>query len=156
LQSAAALSKDKNAKAFHALGMAYVDLKNWEPAKIAFRTAIELDKNDGESWFDLAMIYLSEKDWAKAVAAFQNALRYKSLDSAPAHNNLGVIAALNGNWTAAEKEFETALVISFGGLVEARLNLELCHTLNGDRNTLAKLEFIHQSNIKTKGAANGR
>ena len=156
LEAALALTKNKYPKAFHALGMALTELKNWRAAKTAIQSAIESNRKDSESWFDLAMIYLAEKDLANATVAFQKAVQFKSADSATAHNNLGVIAALKGDWTAAEKEFETALELSRGRLAEAMRNLEFCRASIIDHHFVAKLEFIRQFNEKTIGEENGQ
>ena len=101
LESAIKLAKNRYAQAFHALGIIESELGNREAAKTAFTSAVRLDKRDGESWFDLAMVYLEENDLGAAVVAFQKAIRYGSVDAATAHNNLGVISAIGGDWLTA-------------------------------------------------------
>ena len=52
---------------------------------------------------------------------------------------------MNSEFAAAEKEFETALVLSGGRLVEARNNFEYCKTRNRNQLELvAKLEFSNK------------
>ena len=135
------LSKREYKNAFYALGMAQKDLKNWCKAAAALRDALTLKKDDGEAWFDLGLIYLEEKDYAAAARAFENSVKFKSVNSADAHNNLGVIFALENDWTAAEKSFETALK---NNSVEASGNLQFCKYYKRNlvgKDLLAKLEF---------------
>jgi len=140
------LSRRSFQKAFYALGMAHVDLKNWREAKTAFRKSVKLKPNDGEAWFDLALVFLEEKDFDAAEKAFQNAIKYKSTAAADAHNNIGVIFALRSDFPAAENEFNTALIQSNGKSVEAKNNLQFCrlYKQNFNQNLLAKLEFSRQ------------
>ena len=120
------LGRGNYQKAFYALGMAHSELKNWKSAEMAFRAAVRLEKEDGEAWFDLALVLLEVKDFEAARAGFQNAIKYKSLATADAHNNIGVILALKGDMTSAENEFETALRKSGGKSLEAGNNLQFC------------------------------
>jgi len=137
------LSKRSYRKAFYALGMAHKDLRNWRKAEIAFRRAIELKTDDGEAWFDLAFVLLREENFDRAEKAFQKSIEYKSVGTADAHNNLGVIFALRHEFDSAENEFQTALEISNGKSILARNNLQFCKSYkrNSNENSLAKLEF---------------
>ncbi len=149
LEAAVKLARNKYPQAFHALGAAQSELGNFEQAKRALESAVRLDRNNGEHWFDLALAYLSENDLTRAADGFRKAIFYRSGDAATAHNNLGVIAAFSGDWVRAEKEFETALEMSGGKLVEAKRNLRICRTQNFSRAFAAKLEFAH-SKFKEK------
>lgn len=129
-------------KAFYTLGIAQAALGKTSEAKAAFYEAVRLKKNDGEAWFDLGLVMLAErdeKDRKAAGEAFENALRYNSINSADAINNLGVIAALNGDLAVAEKKFKAAL--KMGGSAEARNNLEVCaqYKQSLNRELIAKL-----------------
>lgn len=137
------LSRETYQKAFYALGMAQKDLKNWRRAEAALRKAVKLKPNDGEAWFDLALVFLQEKDFDAAEKAFQKSIEYKSIASADAHNNLGVIFALRHEFVSAENEFVAALDASGGKLILARNNLQFCrlYQQRNDQNLLAKLEF---------------
>lgn len=131
-------------KAFYALGMTQKDSRNWREAETAFLNALKIENANGEAWFDLALVYLESKNFAAAQTAFENSIKYESVNSADAMNNLGVIAALNGDWNSAETKFKTALLKSNGASVEAKGNLRFCkfykqQTKNKD--WLAKLEF---------------
>ncbi len=138
------LSKRRYQRAFYALGMAQKDLKNWREAAAALRDALRIDKTDGEAWFDLALIHLKAEELAAAERAFAKSIKYKSVNTADAHNNLGVIAALRNDWTTAEKRFETALLNSNGRSIEAANNLRFCKFYKQNvenKDWLAKLEF---------------
>ena len=141
------LSRRNYQKAFYALGMAEAELKNWRVAETAFRKAVSLKKSDSEAWFDLALVYLQKEDLDAAEKAFQNAVKYKSVNSADARNNLGVIYALKDDFPSAENEFRTALVQSNGKSTEARNNLQFCklYKQNFNRNLWAKMEFRRKS-----------
>jgi Flp pilus assembly protein TadD len=131
-------------KAFYALAMAEKDLGNLKKAENAFRDALKIEKTDGEAWFDLALVYLQKQDFDTATSAFENAIKFKSIASADAHNNLGVIFALRHDFDSAEKEFETALMISSGKLNVARSNLQFCRFYrqkNQVKDFIANLEF---------------
>jgi len=138
------LSRREYGRAFYALGMAHSDLKNFREAENAFRNALNLNKNDGETWFDLGAIYLQKKDFEKAETAFQNAVKFQSVSSFEAHNNLGVISALRHEFDLAEKHFEAALKLSENKFETARKNLRFCkfyRQKNLSEDLLAKLEF---------------
>jgi len=137
------LSRRNYQKAFYALGMAEAELKNWRVAETAFRKAVSLKKSDGEAWFDLALVYLQKEDLDAAEKAFRNAVKYKSVNSADARNNLGVIYALKGDFPFAEREFNAALIESAGKSVEARNNLQFCKSYkqNFSKDLLAKFQF---------------
>ena len=142
------LSRREYQRAFYALGMAQKDLKNWRKSALALRDAVQIDKTDGEAWFDLGLVYLEEKDYESAAKAFENSIKHQSVNSADAHNNLGVIAALGNDWSLAEKEFETALL---NKSVEAFGNLQFCKYYKRNlsvKDLLAKLEFKSQNRLR--------
>jgi len=113
-------------RALYALGMAESARENWPEARLAFLESLRLERTNGEAWYDLGFAYLQEGDFANAEAAFRNSIIYKCIDSAWSHNNVGVFLTFRGEFSSAEKEFETALKLSGGRLVQARSNLEYC------------------------------
>ncbi len=137
------LSRRNYQKAFYALGMAQMKLKNFDEAENAFRDALKLKTDDGEAWFDLAFVYLNKQNFSEAEKSFENAIRYKSSSASDAHNNLGVIYALKHDFASAENQFEKALFESKGNSVEAKNNLQFCkfYKQDQDKKLLAKLEF---------------
>lgn len=142
-EEAVKLAKGDYEKAFYALGMAQAELKNWQAAEKGFRGAIGLNKQNGETWFDLAFVYLARKDYESAKQAFQKSVELKSVASNIGHNNLGVILAIGGDIDSAMKEFETALKKSNGKFAVAERNLQFCKSLgqNFSRDLVAQLEF---------------
>ncbi|MDQ3749322.1 MAG: tetratricopeptide repeat protein [Acidobacteriota bacterium] len=136
------LSRRNYQKAFYALGMAHSELKNRRQAADAFHKAVDLNKKDGEAWFDLGLVLLEEKNFESAEKAFRNAVKFKSIAAADAHNNLGVILALKNDLLSAENEFNTALLESNGRSVEARNNLQFCKLYKRNfQNLMAALQF---------------
>jgi tetratricopeptide (TPR) repeat protein len=112
-------------RAWYALGMAQTALNHTGEAKEAFTRAVELNGKDAEAWFDLGLTLIETKDFPAARDAFRNAVRFGSVNSADAHNNIGVIHAMSGNITEAVKEFEIS------GSVEAAGNLKYCREHSG-------------------------
>ena len=148
LNAAIRLAKNKYPKASRALGMAHTRLGDWQAAEQSLAHVVRLDKRDAESWFDLAFVHLHENDLERAANAFERAIRYNSVDRAAAHNNLGVIAALIGDWQTAEIRFETALAESNNNFAQARKNLRICRAPDFAA-FVAKLEFTRNKNIQT-------
>lgn len=109
-------------KAWYALGKAYMELNEPRAAASALQKAVELDKKDAEAWFDLGLVLLAENDMSNAYAAFQRSIEFKTVSAADAHNNLGVIMALQGDISGAIKKFK----LVSGDSAEARANLEVC------------------------------
>jgi Tfp pilus assembly protein PilF len=140
-------------RAFYALGMAESARENWRGAQLAFLEALELDKTNGEAWFDLAFAYLEEGNFAAAEAAFRNSIIHKSIDLASSHNNVGVFLALKGEFSSAEKEFETALKSSAGKLVEARNNIEYCRARDRERSGLMERGGLKITNHRLQRTA---
>ena len=130
LEKAVTASGGNYEKAFYALGAAHKELNNRAAAKKAFGAAITLGSR--EAWFDLGLILIEENDYQSAAAAFRAAINNNSVAIAASHNNLGVILAIDRNFAAAEKEFETALRESNGEFIEAKNNLEFCRRHTAD------------------------
>jgi tetratricopeptide (TPR) repeat protein len=127
----------KYGKAFYALGMAQVDLKNWREAETAFRQSLKIS-NHGETWFDLALVLLELKNYEVAIESFQKAIQFGSASIGASHNNLGIIYALKGDFDLAEKELKTAEKLNFA---EAKNNLQILRKamILNEKTLLAKL-----------------
>ena len=119
--------------------MAEAALDHTAEAKNAFTKALELDKKDAEAWFDLALVLIAEKNFPGARKAFEKAVEFKSISTADAHNNIGVIHALNGDLAAAIREFEIS------GSAEAIGNMKYCreHSADVAANRVSMLEFAN-------------
>jgi len=121
-RSAILLKKDY-ARAHYALGMAESRRRNWKSASVSFQNVLQHDPTNGEAWFDLASTSLALNDLETAETAFARSIAFGSRDSALSHNNIGVILAVKGDLSAAEKAFETAIELSNDRLPEAKRNL---------------------------------
>lgn len=151
LTKAVTLSRGSYQKAFYALGMAEIELKNWEKSKTAFLSSLRLNERDGEAWFDLGMVLVWGKDYENARTAFAQAVKYNTISKSASFNNMGVIFALTGDFQSAEKEFKLALFESDGKLTVAERNLQFCRSRSQkaeqNENYLSKLEFSGKNNI---------
>jgi len=135
----AVLLNPRYEKAFYALGMAQFELNKFEKAEKAFINSLKINGKNGETWFDLAFVYLKQENFDAAETAFQNVVKFGSVATADALNNLGVISALRHDFETAEKQFKLALEKSS----EARNNLQFCkyYKENNFKELIAKLEF---------------
>lgn len=134
-------------RAYYSLGMAELEVSNLTGAEDALQQALRLNNRNAEAWFDLAFVHIAKKDYDSAMSAFENAVKYRTIDAAISHNNIGVIAAMRGKIDEAERAFELALKASEGRLNEAAANLAACRAMRGERAQLvAQLQFA-------KGAA---
>lgn len=66
-----------HAPAYHLKGMIYYDLGNYKSATSSFRTAVEQDNEDFESWMMLAQLYAEAND-DQAIDLYNNALKLDS------------------------------------------------------------------------------
>ena len=151
-EQAVALMRGRHPQALYALGMTHAARRDWTAARAAFERSLELTKcRDGETWFDLAMVLIEQRDFDAARAAFVNALKYKTRSAPAAHNNLGVLHALGGDWQAADKEFAVATQTADTSLPEAARNRDISRRALAAREfdparTLARLTFSSNNN----------
>lgn len=139
-----AISLESNyEKALYALGMAQFELGNLDESEKAFGSAIRLNEQNGETWFDLAFVYLAQKDYDSAKFAFEKSIEFKSISAEIGRNNIGVIFAMNGDFPAAIAQFEKAIYESNGQLTVSKQNLQFCKTYkqNSGKDLIAKLKF---------------
>jgi tetratricopeptide (TPR) repeat protein len=139
----AILLKHDYSRAHYALGMARMRLREWKDASTSFSRLVQLDPKNAEAWFDLAFVSIALNDLDTAETAFARSIAFGSVDSALSHNNIGVILALKGDLTAAEREFETAIEMSGSRLHEAKNNLEFCRA-----NRLGKPVLIAKEELR--------
>lgn len=149
LKKAVRFSKGQYQPAFYALGMAYSEVGNWNDAVSAFRRSIALKEEDGEAWFDLASALLHRKDLRAAEFALKKSIKYKTVASHDAHNNLGVLLAWRGDLSAAEGEFGLAFEQSDGASAEAKHNLRLCrfYRQNSQLVLIGGMKLVTRSNL---------
>ncbi len=133
-------------KAFYALGMGQIDLKNWNEAETAFRQSLKLaDGRNGEAWFDLALVLYESQKIDQTIESLNNAIKYRNNAIGASHNNLGVVLTLKGDFSAALREFERALKLNFA---EAENNLRILRKaiITNDQSLIAKLTFKEKNN----------
>ncbi len=82
----------KYEKAYYGLAMAQVDLKDFGSAEANFLKAINLNKTNGETWFDLALVLCEQEKFTEAINAFQNAVKFKSIAESTAKYNLEMLS----------------------------------------------------------------
>ena len=140
LTTAIKFAKGRHPRAYYALGMTEAARENWPEARKAFLAAIELEPQNGEAWFDLAFVYMAQHDYDAAAASFRKSIENRSVDTALAHNNVGVIMAMKFDLAAAEESFNIAITLSNGRLIEAKRNLAFCRTLKG-KSLIAKIDM---------------
>jgi tetratricopeptide (TPR) repeat protein len=128
-------------RAFYALAMAEIDLKNFDKAKSAFLKAIRLDEKNGETWFDLALVFYEQKKFDESIIAFRNAIKFKSVAKAASYNNIGVIYSLQGDNESAIKHIEIALKLN---VPEAKTNLEILRNIANEPKLTAKLIILEK------------
>jgi len=84
-----AKSEPVNADAWFSLGIAHKNLKQYEQAIKAYRTALRFQPEYADAWNNLGNIHNKIKQYEQAVLAYQEALRAEP-DFSAAWNNLGI------------------------------------------------------------------
>ena len=82
-------------KAYYGLAMARVDLKDFAKAETNFLKAINLNKTNGETWFDLALVLREQEKFTEAIIAFENAVKFHSIAELTAKHNLEMLSKYN-------------------------------------------------------------
>lgn len=152
LKTAILVSGGQYPNAFYALGMVYSDIGRRDEAVVAFRRVLKLRGDDAEAWFDLASVLVLQHDYSGAEKAFQRSIRYGTIASHAAHNDLGVLLAYRGDWRAAESEFRTALIESNGEMVEAKNNLQISRSYlrQPDRTLVGSIAFRRRTDRRSQ------
>lgn len=143
------LSGGQYKAAFYARGMAESSLEDWPAAERSFKRVTELDRADGEAWFDLAFVYLAKRDYDAASDAFHKSIVHGSVDSALGINNLGVILAMKHDLEGAETAFVKALTVSSGRLEIAKGNLQFCRRLRTNNGLVAEKRWAFAGRTKS-------
>jgi tetratricopeptide (TPR) repeat protein len=108
-ESSELLKKDEaNTEIMRTIAMAYVASKRDEAAEYVLGRILEVDKKDAISLDMLGQIWARRGDNAKAMGFFQQAIAADARLS-DAHNNLGVLYHIAGDYESAIKEFEAAI-----------------------------------------------
>lgn len=106
-------SDPKNASYMNMIGIAYLDLANYDQAKKYFSRAAKADKKNASAVNNLGMVYYHQKDFRRAIREYQRAV---SIDpnQAGAHSNLGFAYYNSNKFPEAAIEFQKALDIDPG------------------------------------------
>lgn len=108
IKAAILIAPDK-ADVFNQLGIIYLSLEEWRPAKASFEKAIKLDKaNSSIPLSNLALVMAMLKEPETAIALAEEAISIDSSD-AWAYNNLGNMYNQLGQSLKAIKIFQKAL-----------------------------------------------
>jgi Flp pilus assembly protein TadD len=120
------------------LGYSLLDLKSYNEAATAFRSALANNPNDAEAMRGLGNALLSLDQPQVALKQFESALALEPND-ARTHNSIGVVLDMIGDHRAAQVRYRQGLTLS-GDSIVLRNNLGLSLALSGDyREAIATL-----------------
>jgi len=103
-------SDPKNALFLNMIGIAYLDLGNFEQAKKYFQRASRADKKYASAVNNLGMVYYHQKNFRAAIREYQRAVAIDP-SQAGAHSNLGFAYYNSNKFPEAAVEFQKALDI---------------------------------------------
>ncbi len=98
----------KNAVFLNMIGIAYLDLSNYNQAKRYFTRASKADKKYSSAVNNLGMVYYHQKDFRRAIREYQRAVAIEP-DQAAAHANLGFAYYNSNKYPEAATEFQRAI-----------------------------------------------
>ena len=98
----------KNAVFLNMIGIAYLDLSNYNQAKKYFTRASKADKKYSSAVNNLGMVYYHQKDFRRAIREYQRAVAIEP-DQAAAHANLGFAYYNSNKYPEAATEFQRAI-----------------------------------------------
>jgi tetratricopeptide (TPR) repeat protein len=100
----------KNATFMNMIGIAYLDLSNYNQAKRYFIRASKADKKYSSAVNNLGMVYYHQKDFRRAIREYQRAAVIDP-NMAGTHANLGFAYYNTNKFTEAAVEFQKAIEI---------------------------------------------
>ena len=98
----------KNAVYLNMVGIAYLDLSNFNQAKRYFNRATKADNKYASAVNNLGMVYYHQKDFRRAIREYQRAVSIDP-DQAGAHANLGFAYYNSNKYPEAATEFQRAI-----------------------------------------------
>ena len=103
-------SVDKTAAARSRLALAlkYIEIKNYQQAKINLDKAVHYEPNDADIYLAYAYYYQKVKEHKQAEKAYLHALNLAP-NNGNTHNNFGVFLCGRARFDEAESEFLTAI-----------------------------------------------
>jgi tetratricopeptide (TPR) repeat protein len=100
----------KNAGFMNMIGIAYLDLSNFDQARRYFLRASRADKKNSSAVNNLGMVYYHQKDFKRAIREYQRAVTIDP-SAAGAHTNLGFAYYNTNKFPEAAAEFQKAIEI---------------------------------------------
>jgi len=98
----------KNALFMNMIGIAYLDLSNFDQAKKYFTRASKADKNYSSAVNNLGMVYYHQKNFRRAIREYQRAALIDPVQ-AGTHANLGYAYYNSKKFVEAAAEFQKAI-----------------------------------------------
>jgi tetratricopeptide (TPR) repeat protein len=98
----------KNAIFLNMIGIAYLDLSNYDQARRYFARAFKADKKYSSAVNNLGMVYYHQKNFRSAIREYQRAVAIDP-SQAGAHSNLGFAYYNSNKFPEAAGEFQKAL-----------------------------------------------
>jgi tetratricopeptide (TPR) repeat protein len=98
----------KNAIFMNMIGIAYLDLSNYDQAKKYFARAVNADKKYSSAVNNLGMVYYHQKNFGGAIRQYQKAAAIDP-NQAGTHSNLGFAYYNSNKYPEAATEFQKAL-----------------------------------------------
>jgi tetratricopeptide (TPR) repeat protein len=98
----------KNAIYMNMIGIAYLDLNNYEQAKKFFARSSKADKKYSSAINNLGMVYYHQKNFRGAIREYVRAVKIDP-DQAGTHSNLGFAYYNTNKFPEAAAEFQKAL-----------------------------------------------
>jgi tetratricopeptide (TPR) repeat protein len=98
----------KNAVFMNMIGIAYLDLSNYDQAKRYFARATKADKKYSSAVNNLGMVYYHQKNFRGAIRQYLRAVAIDP-DQAGTHSNLGFAYYNSNKYPEAAAEFQKAL-----------------------------------------------
>ncbi len=101
-------SDPKNAVYLNMIGIAYLDLANFDQAKKYFQRSSRADKKYSSAVNNLGMVYYHQKNFRAAIREYQRAVTIEP-SQAGAHSNLGFAYYNSNKYPEAAVEFQKAI-----------------------------------------------
>jgi len=98
----------KNAGFLNMIGIAYLDLANYDQAKKYFARAINADKKFSSAVNNLGMVYYHQRNFGRAIREYQRAAAIEP-NQAGTHANLGFAYYNTKKYLEASAEFQRAI-----------------------------------------------
>ncbi len=103
-------AQPKNAGFMNMIGIAYLDLSNYDQARRYFLRASKADKKNSAAVNNLGMVYYHQKDFKRAIREYQRAVTIDP-GAAGSHTNLGFAYYNTNKFPEAAAEFQKAIEI---------------------------------------------